>query len=200
MPALPILAELVRAVNGSSHISLRNIAAAVEQSGATFKTYGAEFPLSQPQIRPRFHRGTSEAIQVQLETSGWALEHLLEELRQTDAAYLIYDSLSSWGWYVGQILQLPTVSLFGTLVYTFPTVEKNRCRIAHGKWRVTYTNPAASALARTFEPNLWRACAEQSIYAHAKSRGLEFGFHLARISGECRPARTRRGFSLWVRR
>lgn len=117
IPSLPLVAELVRRGERVHYFVTPEFKAAVERAGATFHGYGGGFPLAQPRTLARFRRRVSDAIHVQLEASRWVLDHFARELATSGIAYVMHDSLASWGWYMTQTLRVPSVALFPTFVY-----------------------------------------------------------------------------------
>lgn len=133
LPSLPILAELVRRGEQVICYLPDEYRSAVTSTGATFRSYGVDFPLANSDIFARFRRSPHDAIHVQLKTSRWVLEHHLADIQAIKPSYLIHDALSSWGWYLAQTLRLPSVALFPTFVFPYPEHPTNspRQRLRH---------------------------------------------------------------------
>lgn len=119
IPSLPIVAELARRGERVVYYVTPPFQASVERAGATFRPYGAEFPLADRQTLARFASGMREAISVELETSRWVLDNLLPEIRAAAPAYILHESLCAWGGFVSQILDTPSVSLYPTFAYPY---------------------------------------------------------------------------------
>lgn len=119
IPSLPIVAELVRRRERVFYFLTPEFRAAVEGTGAFFCSYGANFPLGIAKNKARFQKSTAEAIQVQLETSRWVLEHLLSEVRALKPDLAVFDALAAWGWYVANALRQSTVALYPTFAYDY---------------------------------------------------------------------------------
>lgn len=154
LPSLPIVAELVRRGENVIYYLTGDFQASVERAGATFRSYGAEFPLAFPRTLARFSSGTRQAVAVQLETTRWVLDHLLPEIRQTRPDYILHDSLCSWGAYVSRVLGKPAVSFYPTFVFQYtagaPAPLPRRIRNALRRMVQTRAWASAHALSRTY--------------------------------------------------
>lgn len=156
IPLLPIMEELTRRGERVVCFETSVFQKAVRATGAEFRDYGDEFPPASARVMERFHKSTSDAIRVQLETSRWALEHLLEPLRREQPAFLVHDSLSAWGWYLAHALEIPTVSLFSNFAFNFkqhqpkPRGLTARARAFAGRLRRANSRTLADDLSRRY--------------------------------------------------
>lgn len=156
IPMLPILAELVRRGERAICYETAAFQKSVQSTGAEFREYGADFPLASPRVMERFQSSTAGAVRVQLETSQWALEHLLEPLRQEHPTFLVHDSLSAWGWYLARALHVPTVSLYPTFAFHYiqhqhkPRGLTAQARAFAGRLRQANSRARADNLSRRY--------------------------------------------------
>lgn len=117
IPSLPILAELVRRGEAIHYFGTPGFRPAVEQTGAIFCDYGSGFPLARPHDLARFRGRISGAIRVQLEASRWVLDQFAAQLAASPPAYVMYDALASWGWYMAQTLRVRSIAFVGSFVH-----------------------------------------------------------------------------------
>ncbi len=105
-PTLPLVAELVRCGERVFYYTTEPFQQAVDQTGATFRSYGKEFP-------DHFARGIEDnpflenpfvMIEANIETGKWVLDHLLDEIRDLQPDYLIHDAFCFWGRCIAQAL------------------------------------------------------------------------------------------------
>src|SRR5438128_2645119 len=100
-PSLPLVAELVRHGEQVYYYSLEEFRPAIERTGATFCSYGEEFPLA---TRLQNMVSASEKAYGLALTIQWVFEHLLPEVRAWQPDYILFDAQASWGSLTAQVL------------------------------------------------------------------------------------------------
>lgn len=110
-PSLPLVKELIRRGEEVTYYSLEPLRSAIEDTGATFRSYGASYePLPPPD---NAFDGMSRVI---IHRSPKILAQLLPEVRDFQPDYILHDALALWGNQFGQILGVPTVCSTTTFV------------------------------------------------------------------------------------
>jgi MGT family glycosyltransferase len=124
-PTLPLMAELVRRGERVIYYSLEEFQPLIERTGATFRSYGQDFPLFD--YIPDIDKITNPflVIELFLQTSQWVLDHLLDDIRALQPDYIIQDSFCPWGKFAAQALRLPAVA-------SVPSIAFNRKIMAAG--------------------------------------------------------------------
>ena len=111
-PTLPVVAELVRCGENIIYYSLEEFRDVIEHTGATFRSYGATYPFDAAHPSENGFEVIYELLQV----TQLVLEHLLDEVKEIQPAYILYDSIATWGNYFAQILHIPCIcsmTIFG---------------------------------------------------------------------------------------
>ncbi len=104
-PTLPVVAELVRRGEQVTYYAIEDFRPAIERTGATFHSYGQGLPLEPPDSDKPL-----QVVQQLMETGQFILGRILPDVKALQPDYLVHDSMSAWGSYLGQILGIPTVS------------------------------------------------------------------------------------------
>lgn len=187
-PFLPIAQELVRRGERVICYLTPEFQAAVERTGAVFRRYRADFPLLDPHTAARHQQSPAGTVRVQLETSKWALEHLLPEIQQARPDYLMHDSLAAWGWYLAQVLAqtspLPSVSLFPTLLYKQHAGNSRRAE--------SVAQQARHWLGRIYNARTWASARALSARYHLPP--LDHPYQLLQNHGDLNLVCTSRAF------
>jgi MGT family glycosyltransferase len=110
-PSLPLVKELVRRGEEVSYFSLEPLRPEIEDTGATFRSYGASYEALPPPDNA--FDGMSRVI---IHRSPKILAQLLPEVRDFQPDYILHDALALWGKQFGQILGVPTVCSTTTFV------------------------------------------------------------------------------------
>jgi MGT family glycosyltransferase len=110
-PTLPLVQELVRRGEEITYYSLEPLRAAIEQTGATFRSYGSSYEPLPPPVNA--FAGMSRVI---AQRSPKMLADLLPAVRAFQPDYLLHDALALWGKLFGEILGVPTVCSTSTFV------------------------------------------------------------------------------------
>jgi MGT family glycosyltransferase len=110
-PSLPLVEELVRRGEEVTYYSLEPLRSAIEDTGATFRSYGASYEALPPPDNA--FDGMSRVI---IHRSPKILAQLLPEVRDFQPDYILHDALALWGKQFGQILGVPTVCSTPTFV------------------------------------------------------------------------------------
>ncbi len=111
-PTLPVVTELVRQGEHIIYYSLEEFRPVIEHTGATFRSYGVTYPFDPAYSSENGFQVIYELLQV----TQLVLEHLLDEVKETQPDYILYDSVATWGNYFAQILHIPAVcsmTMFG---------------------------------------------------------------------------------------
>jgi UDP:flavonoid glycosyltransferase YjiC (YdhE family) len=104
-PSLPLVKELIRRGEEVAYYSLEPLHSAIEDTGATFRSYGASYELLPPPDNA--FDGMSRVI---IRRSPKILAQLLPEVRDFQPDYFLHDALALWGKQFGQILGVPSIT------------------------------------------------------------------------------------------
>jgi MGT family glycosyltransferase len=104
-PTLPVVRELVRRGERVVYYALDDFQSAVEQTGATFRSYGETYPFDPTHA----YENQIKHFEQYLEVSQLVLERLLPQLRAERPDAIIHDQLSVWGRYVAELLDVPAI-------------------------------------------------------------------------------------------
>ena len=110
-PTLPLVKELVRRGEEVAYYSLEPLRPAIEETGATFRSYGESYEALPPPANA--FDGMSRVI---VHRSPKILAQLLPDVRDFQPDYIIHDALALWGKQFGEILGVPTVCSTTTFV------------------------------------------------------------------------------------
>ena len=113
-PTLPLVTELVRRGERVSYYSSEDFQQAIEQTGATFRSYGETFPFD----AARASENQFTVFLEHLQASKLILERLLPYIRAERPDAILYDQLAVWGPYLAQILNAPTICSVSMFVIT----------------------------------------------------------------------------------
>jgi len=116
-PSLPVVAELVHRGHEVIYFATEGFRASIESTGATFcayKTVQDDYFEAQ-NLSGSVPKKVAVAL---LTTTGEILPELLEQAKQEQPDYIIYDGMCPWGYFVGQILKLPTVVSYALMPLT----------------------------------------------------------------------------------
>ncbi len=91
-PTLPLVAELVRRGEQFIYYSLEDFQRAIEQTGATFRSYGKAYPFDPTQVDENQFALLLRYLQV----SQHVLEQLLPQIRAERPNAIVYDQLCIW--------------------------------------------------------------------------------------------------------
>lgn len=118
-PTLPLVAELVQRGERVFYYTLDTFRSEIEQAGATFCSYGKGFPnhFAQGIEDNPFLKNPFLMIEANLETGKWVVDNLLEEIRDLQPDYIIYDSFCYWGSCLAQILHLPSITSIASIAF-----------------------------------------------------------------------------------
>jgi len=116
-PTLPLVVELIRHGERVFYYTTETFQPVIEQTGATFCSYGKDFPnhFAQGIEDNPFLENPFVMIDANIETGKWVLDHLLDEIRELQPDYLIHDSFCFWGRCLAQTLDLPAITSIGSL-------------------------------------------------------------------------------------
>lgn len=103
-PTMPLVRELVGRGEHIIYYATEEFCAAIEATGAIFRSYGDAYPFSHT-FDENLFKVTSQSIRA----SEIILDTLLEEIRALCPDYIIHDMLSPWGYYIAQILGIPSI-------------------------------------------------------------------------------------------
>jgi MGT family glycosyltransferase len=123
-PTLPLVTELVRRGEQIVYYSTEEFQAAIEQTGATFRSYGDAFPFNYMQL----NEDDFVIIRLFLQASESILDRFLGEIKGAHPDYILYDSMAGWGHYFAELLHVPAIcsmSMFGItpqLAYSIPSL------------------------------------------------------------------------------
>lgn len=107
-PTLPVVRELVGRQQPVIYYSTEQFRQAIQDTGAQFRSYGAQFRMPAEGPGPFAH--TSTTLETFLELSCAVLHHHLEQVRALAPTHILYDSFAPWGRFVAQLLRLPTIA------------------------------------------------------------------------------------------
>jgi MGT family glycosyltransferase len=113
-PTLPLVTELVRRGQRVIYYSSEDFQQAIEQTGATFRSYGETFPFD----AARAPENQFTVLLEHLQASSLILERLLPAIRAERPDAILYDQLAVWGPYLAQILNVPTICSVSMFVIT----------------------------------------------------------------------------------
>lgn len=113
-PTLPLVTELVRRGQRVVYYSSEDFQQAIEQTGATFRSYGEAFPFD----AARAPENQFTVLLEHLQASKLILERLLPSIRAERPDAILYDQLAVWGPYLAQILNVPTICSVSMFVIT----------------------------------------------------------------------------------
>src|SRR5450755_177345 len=111
-PSLPLVAERIQRGDQIIYYSLEEFQPAIEQTGATFRSYGNVFPFDYTQ----WNENGSLVVRQLLQASECILNQFLKETEDAHPDYILYDSLAAWGHYFAQLLHVPAIcsmTMFG---------------------------------------------------------------------------------------
>jgi MGT family glycosyltransferase len=123
-PTLPLVAELVRRGEQILYYSTEEFQPAIEQTGATFRSYGDAFPFNYTQL----NENDFVIIRLFMQASESILDRFLGEIESAHPDYIIYDSMAGWGHYFAELLHVPAIcsmTMFGItprLAYSIPSL------------------------------------------------------------------------------
>jgi MGT family glycosyltransferase len=106
-PTLPVIRELVRRGQPVVYYSTEQFRRAIQDTGATFRAYAAQFRMPDEGQGP-FAR-VSTTLETLLELSRAVLDGHLEQVRTLRPTHIMHDSFAPWGGLVAQLLRLPTI-------------------------------------------------------------------------------------------
>ncbi len=109
-PTLPLIAELVTQGETIIYYATAEFQAKIEQTGAIYRAYSG---MDEGEL---LGGKVIEALERLMKTSEQVIPHLLWELESDSVDYVMYDSVASWGWYVANMLDLPTICSTSTFV------------------------------------------------------------------------------------
>lgn len=108
-PSLPLVAELVRRGHEIIYFTTENYRQRVEATGAAVRIYaGVEDDYFD--VRGLDGSIPQQAALALLKTTKAILPELFEAVNQIKPDYILYDCMCPWGYFVAQIMGLPTVS------------------------------------------------------------------------------------------
>jgi MGT family glycosyltransferase len=109
---LPLVTELVRRGEQVIYYASEEFQTAIEDTGAIFRSYGQDFPshLTNAEL------DTAMTVHGLLQASQWVLDNLLQEVKTINPDYIAYEAFCPWGRYIGQVLEVPTVSVVSGLL------------------------------------------------------------------------------------
>jgi len=107
-PTLPVIRELVRRQQQVIYYGTERFRQAIEDTGAEFRPYSAEFDM--PEQGPGPFARLSTTLETLLDLSRAALDRHLEEVRALRPTHVMYDSFAPWGGLVAELLQLPSIA------------------------------------------------------------------------------------------
>ncbi len=123
-PTLPLVAELVRQGEQVLYYSTEEFQPAIEQTGATFRSYRDAFPFNYTQL----NENDFVIIRLFIQASESILDRFLGEIESVHPDYILYDSMAGWGHYFAELLHVPAICsmvMFGItpqLAYSIPSL------------------------------------------------------------------------------
>jgi MGT family glycosyltransferase len=117
-PTFPLVAELVQRGDQVIYYASETFQAAIEQTGATFRTIGSFFD-EQTYVDENLVRFAYRLISVTQDI----LPAILPEVTAEKPDYIIYDSLCVWGKCIAQILQVPAIASVTSLASIQPSLH-----------------------------------------------------------------------------
>lgn len=114
-PSLPLVTELVRRGHDIRYYATESYRQRVTATGAAWFTYDARVEDDYFDGRGLDGTDPQKAAVNLLGTTRAILPDLLQITREAQPDYIIYDCMCPWGYFIGQIMKLPTVSSFSLL-------------------------------------------------------------------------------------
>ncbi len=117
-PSLPVVAELVRRGHRIVYYATEASREKVEATGAEFRAY--PLPVTDHFFEINNLDGSNPPASAALlaETSAELLPGLIAEARELQPDFILYDSMTPWGWMIAEALGLPSVSSTALLMLT----------------------------------------------------------------------------------
>lgn len=107
-PTLALVKELIDQGEEVLYYSFPDLKEKIEETGATYMPYSIE-RLEDTNYTEEQLKYFPIVFRVCIESTATMLEFLLNEVDREKPDYIIHDSLATWGKYVGQIKQIPTI-------------------------------------------------------------------------------------------
>ncbi|MDQ0224451.1 macrolide family glycosyltransferase [Metabacillus niabensis] len=107
-PTLALVRELIDQGEEVLYYSFPDLKEKIEETGATYMPYSIE-RLEDTNYTEEQLKYFPIVFRVCIESTATMLEFLLNEVDREKPDYIIHDSLATWGKYVGQIKQIPTI-------------------------------------------------------------------------------------------
>jgi MGT family glycosyltransferase len=120
-PALSVFRELARRGCEVTFYSTEPFQQAIEETGAQFRSYGAEFRMPERGPGPFVHVTTT--LETLLRLSCAVLEHCLEPVRRSCPSHIMYDSFAPWGSIIAQLLGLPAMASVPSILMS-PEIDR----------------------------------------------------------------------------
>ena len=109
-PTLAVVKELVRRGDTVIYYSFTKFQAAIESTGAEFRSYDQELPIDPDNPDPNLVRYATEL----LETAQILVPQLLPRVVAEKPDAIIHDSLCAWGLIIARALKLPSICSIST--------------------------------------------------------------------------------------
>ncbi|MBD1207688.1 MAG: hypothetical protein H9535_04620 [Ignavibacteria bacterium] len=109
-PTLAVVKELVRRGDTVIYYSFTKFQAAIESTGAEFRSYDQELPIDPDNPDPNLVRYATEL----LETAQLLVPQLLPRVVAEKPDAIIHDSLCAWGLIIARSLKLPSICSIST--------------------------------------------------------------------------------------
>lgn len=109
-PTLAVVKELVRRGDTVIYYSFTKFQAAIESTGAEFRSYDQELPIDPDSPDPNLVRYATEL----LETAQLLVPQLLPRVVAEKPDAIIHDSLCAWGLIIARSLKLPSICSIST--------------------------------------------------------------------------------------
>ncbi len=117
-PTLPLVAELVAQGERIIYYATDEFQAKIERTGAVYRPYVG---LDNGELLDGNIINTLTRL---IKASEQLIPSLLTELKDDSIAYVVYDSVASWGWYVANMLQVATVCSTPTFILNQKTMRE----------------------------------------------------------------------------
>jgi MGT family glycosyltransferase len=117
-PTLSVVKELVRRGHEIIYFATESARAKVEATGATFRPYPSLITDHFFEIHNLDGSNPPGSAELLAETSEALLPELIAEAQALKPDYILYDSMTPWGWMIAQALGLPSVCSTALLVLT----------------------------------------------------------------------------------
>jgi MGT family glycosyltransferase len=123
-PSLSLVAELVRRGEQVIYYSLEEFQSAIEQTGASFRSYGDALPA----VYTQGNENGFQVVRQLLQASECIVDQFRKDVEDIHPDYILYDSLAAWGHYFAQLLHVPAIcsmTMFGItwrLAYSVPSL------------------------------------------------------------------------------